>query len=132
MNRPRLQILADHLRSLPDERFDMANWFSKEGENDTLRALASPGAFVHECGTAACVAGWAVALFSPRGANWCDDTARDELDLSARQAAALFEPHNFEDGRYTRTDAIAAIQSMLDSPDDDALPVWPSREGDAA
>jgi hypothetical protein len=107
MNRERLAILRDHLASLPDERVDMS----------VVRAD-------RECGTVACIAGWTDLIFG--------DTVTDTFDLSGEQVDSLIMPrdgarHWHNKGDYTRTDAIAAIQSMLDSPDDDALPVWPEK-----
>lgn len=103
MNRERLTILRDHLASLPDERVKM----------EVCREE-------RDCGTVACIMGWAWTLWEQYG-------AQVSLALTSAQADRLFMPPEYEDGRYTRSDAIAAIQSMLDSPDDDALPVWPER-----
>lgn len=113
MNRPRLQILADHLRSLPDDAVRMDECLS-EGE----------------CGTVACISGWIQTLWNRAPG---DTYVATRVGLSLEQGDALFTPDGWsEEGRYTRSDAVAAIQSMLDSPDDDALPVWPSREGASA
>lgn len=126
MNRERLTILRDHLASLPDERVNMAalvRWPS--GPDHWSRKTMAE--IVHNCGTACCVAGWANALFNPDkpeisvGA----DDAEVALGLTWDQKGGLFFPYGWPYGRQTRSDAIAAIQSMLDSPDDDALPVWP-------
>lgn len=107
MNRERLTILRDHLASLPDRQFDITDYVQEK-----------------DCGTVACVAGWANILFKSRDQQSVT-AARKRLDLTADQSSKLFYPRGFMDGVQSRTDAIAAIQSMLDSPDDDALPVWP-------
>jgi len=111
MNRERLTILRDHLAKLPDSRFDIS----------TIRQE-------DECGTYACLAGWTCELFGGRGI-W---EAETHLDLNDEQGGELFVPSH--PGRswsrredYPRADAIAAIQSMLDNPADDALPVWPEK-----
>lgn len=107
MNRERLTILRDHLASLPDEQVDM-------GTTTEQRS----------CGTVACIMGWAHILWPGQG-------AERSLGLRGHQGDSLFMPvssddaRHWMDGSYTRLHAIAAIQSMLDSPDDDALPVWP-------
>lgn len=62
MNRENVQTLVTHLRSLPDNKVDMAYWFSHGGEGLSLRSL--PQWDPHACGSAACLAGWAVALFA--------------------------------------------------------------------
>lgn len=109
MNRERLTILRDHLASLPDERVDMM-------EPNT-------------CGSASCIGGWSNRLFLPEQKNADLYDAQRTLGLSDQQYWELFYATEAVDrlSELTRTDAIAAIQSMLDSPDDDALPVWPER-----
>lgn len=121
MNRERLKILRDHLAGLPDEKVDM----------DYIRVE-------RDCGTVCCIAGWANELWN----GGCIDTwkASGALGLSEYQSQALFYAKlDDDDGEWgvrniaklsdlTRTDAIAAIDSMLSNPDDDALPVWPSKE----
>jgi len=111
MNRERLTILRDHLASLPDERVHM-NYVRKD----------------LECGTVCCIGGWAGYLADPEAA-WAGlSEGADWLQLSGQQSSALFWPNEvfgLDLDDLTRADAIAAIQSMLDSPDDDALPVWP-------
>lgn len=120
MNRERLTILRDHLASLPDERVRMENYFTAGDERVRPHPKQEIG-----CGTAACIAGWASILFAD-GTEFGANQATDLLDLKYRQSDELFTPYGYaRPGRYTRSDAIAAIQSMLDSPDDDALPVWP-------
>lgn len=111
MNRERLTILRDHLASLPDDRVDL-----------------SVVQEVDECGTVACIAGWAGVLARRDGdakpsVYFSMDDAEEWLGLSETQGPCLFL-----DGigsRTPRADAIAAIQSMLDNPADDALPIWP-------
>ncbi len=106
MNRERLTILRDHLASLPERDFAMGSW------------PCDPT----ECGTPACIGGWCDRLFGNN--SWATEEAGQNLGLGSAQHDALFFPPGDLD-TFTRQDAIAAIQSMLDSPDDDALPVWP-------
>ena len=48
------------------------------------------------------------------------------LDLEYVTADALFAPRRFSVlGAYTRDDAIAALDSLINAGSDDALPVWP-------
>lgn len=127
MNRERLQILRDHLASLPDERVDM-RYYASLGSR-LADSVSDVREITRECGTAACIAGWATTLFRPsRLTLYVPRAAAPMLGLTGSQEDELFFPHQYwVKGRYTRSDAIAAIQSMLDSPDDDALPVWPER-----
>lgn len=125
MNRERLTILRDHLASLPDERVNMAAVTSVVGEPEAEAYLIADD--LNRCGTAACIAGWACALFGERGQHMDSDVAADLLSITGKQDCELFTPPCWNSGAYTRSDAIAAIQSMLDSPDDDALPVWPEK-----
>ncbi|KQW79749.1 hypothetical protein [Brevundimonas sp. Root1279] len=120
MNRDRLSILRRRLSEVSDERFDIRHLLTNEdGQNEGLRKDAQ--SFLGRCGTAACIAGWANSIWG----GFDSGSAMEALDLSEIQGLELFEPAGFEDGGYTRADAIAAIQSMLDNPADDALPVWP-------
>lgn len=107
MNRDRLKILKDHLVSLPNEQVDMSTVLEERS-----------------CGTVACIKGWAEALW-PR---------RNPLGLTNAQWQRLFTPYDkaagrywYRPGDYTREDAIAALQSLIDNPDDEALPVWPEK-----
>lgn len=128
MNRERLAILRDLLASLPDERFDIAHVFTApSGENmDTYDK--APAEIVKDCGTAACIAGWTGVLFDPEQTNWDSDVAGIALGLTNLQERELFTPHGWSRGVVrSRAEAVSAIQSMLDAPEDDALPVWPEK-----
>lgn len=73
--RERLEYLRDFLRELPKERFSMAHW--------------PDAAELHRCGTAACIGGWADAIW---GRTTTNDEAGERLGLSADEAWALFYP----------------------------------------
>jgi hypothetical protein len=53
----KLNMMADLLERVPEERFRMCNWTSSTGSR---RASANPNP---RCGTTHCVAGWGTALF---------------------------------------------------------------------
>lgn len=120
MNRERLKALRDHLAGLPDERVDM----------DYVR-------IERDCGSVCCIAGWANELWAEGDIH--TTTAQNLLGLSDEQASALFYAEVPDgDGDFgvltlaklselTRLDAIAAIDSMLANPGDDALPFWPEK-----
>lgn len=63
--RARLMYLRDFLRALPPERFDIADWFSRDGKG-SLPSDRAAQELTEPCGTAACIAGWTVAIFAPR------------------------------------------------------------------
>lgn len=127
MNRKRLTILRDHLTSLPDERVDMSNYFRRPDAKIEFDHIDVAADIVrHDCGTAACIAGWTCVIWPGASPDdYVDDFAERQLGLTNEQAYQLFFPRGYEWAGYTRSDAIAAIQSMLDNPSDDALPVWP-------
>lgn len=131
MNRERLKTLRDHLAKLPDERVRMESLLT-DAAGDDVGYEKEPRALLNHCGTAACIAGWANSLWGPRRKEVGVDEAQGCLGLTDSQARLLFTPPGYcVPGRYTRLDAIAAIDSMLANPDDDALPVWPqsTKEG---
>lgn len=129
MNRERLTILRDHLASLPDERVDMRSAGIGADGNRSAWSITTPHALLSQCGTAACIGGWANYLFAPESLGASCATAQKLLELTNSQEQALFLPALWADDLsiLSRDDAIAAIQSMLDNPDDDALPVWPEK-----
>lgn len=125
MNRERIQQLRDHIASLPDEKFDMRLLVGVEGcsSYEPYDEAVDPEAPItnalHECGTAACIAGHAVALFEP---------LTPVSSTSAIQAAALlglnwhtgarelFMPEGYEDaGLYNRKDAIRTLDRLLET-----------------
>lgn len=82
MNVERINALADMIEVMPhttvsaEEGFSMANWS-------------------HDCGTPACIAGWAAYLAKGPGVlinHSCYDVAADFLDINVCLADELFEP----------------------------------------
>jgi hypothetical protein len=74
MNRKRIQQLRDHIASLPPKRIDLAGFLNGLHPDDSL------GAAAEECGSVACVGGWACILFRPnrkrRGFDFAHEGAR--------------------------------------------------------
>lgn len=93
MNVERIRQLAAHLRKpAPASHFNMDRWLQADIEDDDDRPI---GVVLNECGTAACIAGHAVALFRPMEkvhefAIW--RTAEGLLGLTADQSSDLFLP----------------------------------------
>lgn len=70
MNKERLLELADIIEKAPPEEFDMQDW----------------------CGTACCIAGWAVKVYSLDASRGVRKVAGDVLWLSKKQSEELFTP----------------------------------------
>ena len=67
MNVQIMSRLADFIDNLKPNRFNMEYWISEynpEVDNDTGGFIAGDIVDISECNTAACVAGWTVALFN--------------------------------------------------------------------
>lgn len=77
--RERVAYLRDFLRTLPPERFDMADCGAGVWEDP-------------ECGSPACMGGWARTLFYPPSALYRSlrDVGVERLGLDGDQAATLF------------------------------------------
>jgi hypothetical protein len=74
---------------------------------------ASDEELQHNCGTAACIAGWA-SLFRPDARNPYS-RARDALGLDAHQAEYLFLPYGWDRLAWTREQAIATLIRFRDT-----------------
>src|SRR5687767_2281501 len=101
MNHERMLKIADVIEENPDH-FNMAyfaalqslkddeGWFDgRIGPHDTRLLI---GANLHECGTTACIAGWAVWLWAAdvNPQRTIDDEAAELLDLDMDTADELF------------------------------------------
>lgn len=116
MNKERMLALADHLEK-PEtaEHFDMFDYLQFPGTAKTF------GEAINNCGTMACCAGHAVALFAPetpirsRYVRYPDpnpaDMARSLLGLTSDQATSLFHRGL---GRNNK-EAAADIRAMVAS-----------------
>lgn len=119
MNRENLKALRDLIASQPPERLDMTNYYSENGAEPDI---------LHNCGTAACIAGWEGFRTDWVGLhNRFESDQAESLDLTPRQAEALFTPSGFYiDEAYTHADALHALDSLIYAEADDALPQWPA------
>lgn len=136
MNKERMLQLADFIETVPEESFNMDCFFSGGSVRD-LPPL--PGQMPHDCGTAACVAGYALMLFGTPdeinavrrtafaidggGRGLADlqgkivtttDTAQTILGLTREESHRLFLGHFSSKGltQITRADAVAEIRRM--------------------
>lgn len=97
MNVERLQQLAAHLRTLERTQFDMREWFMNRKPVST-----KDGWVEYDCGTPACIAGHAVAMFheldlraplvEQLGMHTVCTLAEELLDLQMNQSIPLFMP----------------------------------------
>jgi hypothetical protein len=99
-----LQRTIDLLSALPDERFNISSLRTNSVSDEELQ---------HNCGTAACIAGWA-SLFRPDARNPYS-RARDALGLDAQQAEYLFLPIGWDRQAWTREQAIATLIRFRDT-----------------
>lgn len=89
MNKDRLTILADKIEAAP-EHLDMGWWWAfADGGSTTAQQVRANGSNPADCGTTACLAGWAVGTW-PEEVD-CNDgfpsAAARILDLSEDQEA---------------------------------------------
>ena len=97
----RLAYLRDFLRALPEERFDMQH----PGEFEDAEA--------GDCGSAACIGGWARALFRTSGP--INIVGVTKLGLSADGVDRLFFPHaDMADGTWAMCATTADAADVLD------------------
>lgn len=104
--RDRVIRLRDFLAELPDERFDMGTWGAYDVGTKKLQ---------HDCGTAACIGGWAERLFGR--ATDEPEAACASLGLDPCQGEALFYPPGHNSGRYTKARAVAVLDHLLATSD---------------
>ena len=85
--RGRMEYLRDFLKGLPDERFNIEDYFT--GGAESLDSL-------EDCGTAACVAGWAAYVFR-------QGFSKKDREFPGNRAGRLLGLGEF--GSYPRSDA---------------------------
>jgi len=70
MNRERLLMLADFLRTVPEENFDLTSW-RYDNTAETVDVGDNQLSSLH-CGTTGCAVGWACSLpeFNAQGLTW--------------------------------------------------------------
>lgn len=120
--RDRVIQLRDFLETLPPEKFTMRRYFTGPGGVTIV-----PSSF-NECGTAACIAGWAILQFGDDDRKSHRSVAGGLLGLSDEQAIALFDPEG-NDGteaalnHFTRARAVAVLDHYLETGKIDWRPV---------
>lgn len=134
LNIPNLDRLISHLEGLPEEKFDMRNFYTRDGR--MAGSFGVRGTVMHSCRTAACIAGWIFALDQTVGV-W-GGQAYAWLGLPELPGNPLFEPPGYsEPGRYPLSRAIRTLKHMRseylrtgqvvvdwNAPELDAKPAW--------
>lgn len=123
MNKEAILAVADAIEgsTIPDLAFNM-NYFyvPMRDVSDPIDELVEAA---HGCGTVACIAGWACAVFGetfdPRF-----DRARDILGLTAEQGEQLFFADGALDGLQDipKADAVAVLRHLAETGE----VVWPA------
>ena len=116
LNIERLTILRDHIAQLPPSRFNMETWASTPG-TDRGPFDITAGDVKHDCGTCACIGGWADALFQPEDApiNSLPRHSTEELlGLTAEQGDELFSPAR-DWSSITQEDAVATLTRLIET-----------------
>lgn len=94
LNIHNLTILRDQIQHIPPSRFDMAAWSTVKADD----ATATLDQMRHNCGTAACIGGWAETLFvasqpEDRIGEADDELVHEALGITLEQANDLFFPY---------------------------------------
>ena len=102
LNKKLLLEIADHVESHP-EQYDQETWV---GRNDDNYVPCGPGKHIdpYDCGTSACIAGWAVLLSNKPVPVSFQNEAAKLLGLSSSDAATLFDENWCAEGYDIRLD----------------------------
>lgn len=134
MRTDRLNALIHYLEDLPDEKFDMQEWAAGLSYGDAMNAgELGPD----HCGTAGCIAGHIVSLFSNRDHVLIKNVARDAeelMEFPSLLANDLFNGawHWKVLDQIPKADAIACLKHVavyeavpyFDAPDDEVDDPW--------
>jgi hypothetical protein len=117
MNTERINQLATFLESIPDRKFNIRQWFSRNSDSTTGLDVPIGEEYIH-CKTAACVAGWCnVMRHGGDQADWRGPGREaDYLGLSLSEEDDLFTPRGYLSSNaskyYTRKRAIATLRHL--------------------
>jgi len=117
MNIERLTVLRDVIINLPDGRFNMNTWVGFiEGDDDEDPLTASQ--IRHDCGTCACIGGWADALFREPDDRPMDHTVTatgELLGLTSDQSFELFTPKGVVWPDVTQEKAAEVLTRLIET-----------------
>lgn len=106
------------------ERFDMAEWFGRydEGEGEVVRVMGRAGRLRADCGTTACIAGWALLLtladdVPVYGAHVViDGCPRSTLGEAARALDLAWDVAEILFTRLDNDEAVPALKFLIGNP----------------
>jgi hypothetical protein len=101
LNRENIRKVRDRIATLDGERFNMGRWPNIEE-------------FAHDCGTAACIGGWAEFVNGrafPSGEKL--EAVGRMFGVSTREADRLCFPPTWMDGVNTRAQAVAVLDHLI-------------------
>ena len=121
MNRERIKGLITQLGKIPARKFGMSEWI-----RGMVTGVKPEDAVANEkntCGTSACIAGWAVLMYSdnPQAGSGASEKAQDLLGLTSIQADRLFygrnpDGHAVKDLKHIkREEAIDVLNILLET-----------------
>lgn len=113
MNRENIKKVRDVIAALPPERFDMGDVAYHRGRGEVLPQNRT---VLHNCNTAACIAGWTNALFGqPRSYRDGLNDAAQHLGLDPDEQRHLFCPVRYANGRTTAAQAVRVLDHLLET-----------------
>ena len=121
MNRDRIKGLIVQLGKIPRSKFNMGSWLSGRWSRLTNPNPNPIGLEKHQCGTSACIAGWAMLMYSdrPEDGGTALRQGQDLLGLTSLQANSLFLAYLPNDsgqvpiGNITNKQAINTLERLL-------------------
>lgn len=117
MNVQRILELAAHIEALDPSRFDIHVW--SEDPADPDRHALTAGIIKHDCGTCACIGGWAETLFMPEDFNVSTDgsyiNVAQLLGLSDDTAYNLCHPHDVSWSAVTKDVAVSVLRNLAET-----------------
>jgi hypothetical protein len=103
--------VADVIEALDPARFNMRFWWQgTDGD-----ATSSPQDILHACGTAACIGGWAGAIFYPDDTESASDMwaiGEELFGLDYDDTNNLFMPLGFTHEPFTQAHAVQTLRHL--------------------
>lgn len=97
----RLNVLAEYLKSVPKEKFNLSSWARGYPEDlldtDKVKKLSGYQKFLNMCGTTGCAFGWATAIpeFRKAGLKLYSDYSRVPIDVALNEQIKSIKSDDF-------------------------------------